>query len=406
MTTFRFMHAADAHIGAGQVHGNETGQNPINSRLVDFRDAWVRLCRHAAEEKLDAFLFAGDGFKNSQPTTWEQEAFATGLRVLIDAGIPVIMCVGNHDENRNVSKPSALAIFDGYLGADVRVFDRPTVTKVGDVPIAVLPWVQRAHVAARNPDFERMSLDEQNQHIVDLSLAVLRSLGGQAEQQAGPLGSILLAHTAIGGATIGQAEDATKHFREPILPLSELRGLPHIYQAHGHFHRAQKLADGRQVIAYAGSPERIDFNETAEDKGAWIVALTAREPEVAWHSSNPRPFVDLDLEDPAAWETATAALNGNVNNAVVRVRYQATPEVARTIDHGGIRRTLYAAGAAKVHGPFAQIEHSVTRTENPVDEQTSPLAGWREWAKLQGIDGDDFARLDARVQEALEGVQA
>ncbi len=161
-------------------------------------------------------------------------------------------------------------------------------------------------------------------------------------------------------------------------------------------------------IRYAGSIERVDFSEQ-EDKGFWLIELSANADGspgyafgTAWRSSSPRPFVDIDFPDPTLWEPHLASMNGDVRDAVVRVRYEATAEMARTVDHGGIRRALYAAGAAKVHGPFADITHTVTHADNPVDEQTSPLAGWREWATLQGIDGDDFARLDARVQEALE----
>jgi exonuclease SbcD len=203
------------------------------------------------------------------------------------------------------------------------------------------------------------------------------------------------------------AEQSTRFLREPVLPLSEIRGLPFGYQAWGHLHRAQTLAPH---IRYAGSIERIDFAEADEDKGWWSVELpiTDRSP-ILWRSSQPRRFVDLEfleLPEPSELEARIAReiarTNSFLQGAVVRVRYTATPEEARTVDHGGIRRTLYAAGAAKVHGPFADIRHTVTEQRSQVDEETSPLAGWREWATARGIVDPDYSRLDARVQEALE----
>jgi exonuclease SbcD len=419
MTSLRIAHCADLHIGSSYVHGDED-KGGVNSRLTDFSRAWVESCCAMVEEDVDLVLFAGDAFRDCKPTPTEQDGFRVGLQVLEKAGVPVIAVAGNHDLPRAMHRTNAIHIFNSSMHVAVK----PQVAVIKGVPVACFPWVQRAHIAAADPEFERLSLDEQNARIVELSLQVLRMLGAEAEQLAGPLGCVLVAHGSIAGSEIG-AQGSTQFLREPVLPLPELRGLPFRYQAWGHLHKAQALTP---EIRYAGSIERVDFGEQ-EDKGWWMVELSANgngSPGyafgTAWRSSNPRPFVDLELDpddlgiglDASEWMAALTkpSPNGsgelsdiirtNVTDAVVRVRYQATPEVARTIDHGGIRRALYAAGAAKVHGPFAGITHTVTQAEHAVDEQTSPLAGWREWAQLQGIDGDDFARLDARVQEALE----
>lgn len=404
-SSLRLAHCADLHIGAGYAHGDED-RGGVNSRLVDFKDAWVRSCKQMVAEDVDLVALAGDAFDTAKPTPTEQAAFRAGLDVLADANIHLVAVVGNHDIPRQPGRTHALKIFNGYRG-DVTVIDRPQVVTIKGVPVACLPWVSRAHVSAQDPDFEKLSLDEQNARIVELSLAVLRKLGAEAEQAAGPLGCVLLAHGSIAGSAIG-AEGSTQFLREAVLPLPELRGLPFRYQAWGHLHRAQVLTPN---IRYAGSIERTDFSEAAEDKGWFLIDLSANADGspgyalgTAWRSSSPRTFVDLDLPDPTAWQTDLSALNGNVAGAVVRVRYQATPEVARTVDHGGIRRALYAAGAVKVHGPFATVTHDVARPENPVDEETSPLAGWREWARLQGYDTTQFERLDRKVVEALEVV--
>jgi len=355
------------------------------------------------EADVDLVLFAGDAFRDAKPTPTEQAAFRAGLDVLAESDrLRLVAVAGNHDLPRAPGRTHALEIFDDYRGF-CTVVDRPTVVYTY-IPVACFPWPQRSHIAAADPEFEKLSLDEQNARIVELSLQVLHQLGAQAETMGHPLGSVLVAHGSIAGSEIG-AQGSTQFLREPVLPLPELRGLPFRYQAWGHLHKAQVLTP---EIRYAGSIERVDFSEQ-EDKGFWLIELSANADGspgyafgTAWRSSSPRPFVDIDFPDPTLWEPHLASMNGDVRDAVVRVRYEATAEMARTVDHGGIRRALYAAGAAKVHGPFADITHTVTHADNPVDEQTSPLAGWREWATLQGIDGDDFARLDARVQEALE----
>lgn len=324
-SSLRIAHVADLHLGAGYVHGDED-RGGVNSRLTDFRGAWVRSCRQMVTEGVDLVLMAGDAFDTAKPTPTEQAAFRAGLDVLCDAGTETVMVVGNHDLPRAPERTDALQIFDRYRGL-VAVLDRPCVED-RVVPVACFPWVQRSHLAAADPEFERLSLDEQNARIVELSLQVLRKLGAEAEQMSGPLGSVLVAHGSIAGSEIG-AQGSTQFLREPVLPLPELRGLPFAYQAWGHLHKAQQLTPN---ICYSGSIERVDFSEQ-EDKGWWYIDLPPHGDYPDWRSASPRPFVDLDLPDPAAWETTTAALDGNVKDAVVRVRYQATPEVARTVDH-------------------------------------------------------------------------
>jgi exonuclease SbcD len=368
-------------------------------------------------ERVDLVLFAGDAFRDSKPTPTEQQAFRDGLDVLCNADISVIGVTGNHDMPRQPGRTHALEIFHGYCHTRVELRDQPTVVPFlcGDhwLPIACFPWPSRAHLAAADPEFEKLTLDEQNQRIVDLSLAVLRKLGAEAEAQAGPLGSLLVAHGSIGGSVVGAA-GSTAFFREPVLPLSELRGLPFAYQAWGHLHRAQILdatgGDGR--IRYSGSIERTDFAEATEDKGWWLVELNEGDPgieddyNVTWRSSSPRPFVDLELAEPTAWESELSSLNGSLPGAIVRVRYEVTPEEARAVDHAGIRRALYAGGALKVHGPIATLRHTVAERESTLSEETDALTGWQEYADGQGLTGAQRERLDRLVQDAVEAVTA
>ncbi len=88
-SSLRIAHVADVHLGAGYVHGDED-RGGVNSRLVDFREAWVRSCRQMVTERVDLVLFAGDAFRDSKPTPTEEAAFRAGLDILAEAGILVI----------------------------------------------------------------------------------------------------------------------------------------------------------------------------------------------------------------------------------------------------------------------------------------------------------------------------
>ncbi len=399
-SSLRIAHCADLHLGASYAHGDED-KGGVNSRLVDFREAWVRSCNGMVAAKVDLVLFAGDAFRDAKPTPTEIAAFRWGLDILQGAGVPMVMITGNHDQPRQVGRTHALAVFDEY--ENVIVADRPCIVfapGIPELPIACFPYPSRAYVSAQDPEFEKLTLDEQNAKIVELSLATLRGLAAEAEQGAGAFGSVLVGHAAITGSTIG-AEQSTMFLREPVLPASELKGLPFAYQAWGHLHKAQQLAPH---IRYSGSIERCDFAEADEGKGWWEVELPVTDGSpITWHSSEPQPFVDIDLENPADGEGGLCQYPEiMIMDAIVRVTYTATPEVAKTVDHTAIRRALMAAGAVKVHGPFAKITHTVTDSADGITEDTDVQTGWHSWADLRGLSGAQRARLDQKVGESLE----
>jgi exonuclease SbcD len=399
-SSLRIAHCGDLHLGASYHLGDED-KGGVNGRLYDYRRAWVTSCERMVREKVDLVLMAGDAFDSAKPTPTEQAVFRVGLDLLDDAGIPVVMITGNHDVPRQIGRAHALAIFDEYKL--VTIVDRPQVVYAGpmSLPVACFPYPNRAYIAAQDPEFEKLTIDEQNAKIVDLSLATLRGLAAEAEQDFGAFGAfgaVLLGHASISGSKVG-AEGSTAFFREAVLPLSELRGLPFVAQCWGHLHRAQVLRDV-PLIAYCGSIERTDFSEADEDKGWWLLDLRDDGTVVIseWHSSQPRQFVDIDISLDAIEQYTFPDYKG----AIVRARYTATPEQAKTVDHAAIRRALYAAGAVKVHGPIANITHGVTEASDLVTEETDMLTGWHQYATLQGLSGSQRERLDRKAGESLE----
>lgn len=404
MTSFTFLSCGDAHIGAGYAHGNE-GQEG-NSRLADFGMAWKRLCVTAVERGAGAVFFGGDAFRDAKPTPAEEAAFAAGLDILRHARIPLIAAEGNHDKSKNVNQPSALAIFERYQGGDVRILDRPAVlppTPACPVAIALFPYVSRAHVAANDQGFAKLTIDEQNERLVELSLSVLRGLSAEADQYHAPCGSVLVAHGTISGSQIG-AQSAMAFMRDAVIPLSELEGLNFRFQGWSHLHRRQVLVPG---IAFAGSIERVDFAEAEEDKGAWLVTVRDNPDldEMEWVSSSPRSMVDVEIAHPEDWQY-TLAFTPEMEGAIVRVRYSATPEQRKTIDDAAIKRALLAAGAVKVHGPIVETIHTVTERTSVVTEEADMQTALQQYLVLQGVEGPRAARLTEKVRKAMEVVNA
>lgn len=397
--SLRIAHCGDLHFG-DSYHLGQEGRGGVHPRLTDFRDAWIRSCRRMQADGVQLVLMAGDAFEHSKPTPTEQEAFRAGLDVLIDAGIPVLCIPGNHEIPRQVDRAHALEMFRDYRDL-VTVIDRPGVVEpIAGVCVGCFPYPKhaRGHMAAQDPEFESLTIDEQHARIVEAELGVLRKLSAEVESQSDREYAVLVAHGSISGSIVG-AESSTAFFREPVLPLSELRGLAFDYQAWSHIHRAQAL---EHHIRYSGSLEHGKFEDLG-DKGWWLVELSeGLESLIEWRSSEPRPVLDLVFSDPLQWEAELASLDGAAVGALVRVGYTTTPEVSRAVDQSAIKRTLYESGAQFVHGPIAHVVQSVTEAAPTLTEETDVWTGWTEYADGQGIGDTDRERLDRKVRAALE----
>jgi DNA repair protein SbcD/Mre11 len=408
----RIAHAGDTHIGAGYVHGYEDAAG-VNTRLEDFRASWMKACRQMVERRVDLLLFAGDAYRDPRPSQTEQAAFFAGLLYLSAAGIEVVGVEGNHDIPKQTGRTATLEAADDLRGRPVKFYRNPGVSVVRGLAIARLPWLHRTHASTVIPGFNDLQIDEQTAVLLGYQLGALRHLSIEAGAAQAPYGKALIGHAGIVEAQVGAGQGTTQYFRgEPLLPLNELRGLGFAYQAWGHYHRAQVLAPG---VAYSGSIDRVDFAEATEDKGWWYLEVE-EGGRLATHefvSVGARPFVDIDLEDPREFVSVHGASGGpalaiqgyDVTGAIVRVRYTATPEVAGTINDAGIRRALFEAGAAYVHGPFATVLHE-EKARVEISQDDDPLTAWHAYCGAIGRDPNQTESLEPLVLEALEAINA
>jgi DNA repair exonuclease SbcCD nuclease subunit len=86
---FRFVHAADVHLGYEQYN--------LPERAADFARAYVAMVEHARDVRADFVLIAGDLFHRSSADAWMLKQATFGLTLLREAGIPVVAIEGNHD---------------------------------------------------------------------------------------------------------------------------------------------------------------------------------------------------------------------------------------------------------------------------------------------------------------------
>jgi exonuclease SbcD len=377
----RFLCVGDLHLGAGTEYGTDAAP-----RLRDQELVWEQVLGLAVDHDVDAVLFAGDAFHRRRPTPAELLAFQRPLQAFIaEHDIEVLAINGNHDVESG-ALPSALEIF----GREVDLHVEPglwhsaggaNIAVPGGVTVATLPWAPVARLVASRNGGDR---DESHDLGAQLLAATARELRAKID---GP--AVLMLHWSVTDA-LTPTGVMTDEFREVVIELVDLEDSGFDAIVMGHIHKAQILAP---TIFYTGSPAPVDFGEANVEHGVWL--LEVNDEGVKRHDFLPiasRPFVTLDVDADAAVE----AIDGgdvediagitDLTDAVVRVRYTATEEQARRVDHAALAKLLYADGVSKVFAIQPTILRENRARVEGVDEEIAPLAAVAAWCEANDVD--------------------
>jgi len=376
----RILHTADIHIGA-DAHGRLDPSTGLNTRMADYARSFAFMVQRALDEKVDAFLFAGDAYRTADPTPTQQRLFAEALQPVLRAGIPVVMLVGNHDHPVSQGKATALDIFS-FLEGPIHVFRTaggPHVieTLSGPLQLIALPWPARSGYPT--PELLRGKTGPEVATALEAHhLAVFQ----QALADADPsLPTVLMGHFTVHEAAFAGSERASVIAHEPRFGVMDLAVPPVDYVALGHIHRFQNLqhAESAIPVVYCGSIERVSFGEEHETKGFVLVDLNPALPPgrragpITFVRTPARRFVsiDADLKHSAApTEALLEAISGyDLREAIVRVRYEVKETQLSALDTGRIREALN--DAAQVAAIDRQIEASARRPRIQVEREAS-----------------------------------
>ena len=92
----KILHTADFHIDAVQS-GRWDPDTGLPVRVTDFLKSLDTIIDTAIDEKVDLVLFAGDAYKDRNPTPRYQAEFDKRILRLEEAEIPTYLLIGNHD---------------------------------------------------------------------------------------------------------------------------------------------------------------------------------------------------------------------------------------------------------------------------------------------------------------------
>ncbi|MGI8503294.1 MAG: exonuclease subunit SbcD, partial [Hassallia sp.] len=284
---------------------------------------------------------------DATPPPYVQEAFASQFRRLVDANIPTVLLVGNHDQHSQGAGGASLCIYrtlgvKGFVVGDTVTTHR-IQTRNGSVQVMTLPWLTRSTLMTRQ-DTDNLSLAEVNQLLTERLRVVLE---GEVRRLDPDVPTVLLAHLMADNATLG-AERFLAVGKGFTLPLSLLTRPCFDYVALGHVHKHQNLNKSNDPpVIYPGSIERVDFSEEKEDKGYVMVELERGNVKWEFCRLDVRTFrtIEVDVskaEDPQG-VIMKAIAKHNIEDAVVRLIYKLRSEQLDLIDNASLHDALTQA---------------------------------------------------------------
>ena len=311
----------------GDVHLRTDENTDDTVAALDFSAAVAR------ELHVDAILFGGDIYEKGS-TPHERTIFARVLRKISFAKVYGVR--GNHDAHEDV------ALFDHLPGNTW--LEEPAIVAAGPVDLLMVPWPERAFLAALG------HTGEAGDRAGSAALAaMLRGMVAMRDRPEAPL--ILNAHLQVLGAMTSSAQPLIGGAIEAV--LGDLLDLGLAGGFVSHVHRPQELAPGLYV---PGSITVHDFGEEAEEKrigildveddGAasveWLPVPCRRWVTVeAWPSGLPDPLTFEEVEPGTSWAEGFPGAN-------VRYRYHCTEDEAHLFDHDALRRRFAAAHTLKI----------------------------------------------------------
>lgn len=251
----RFLHTADWHLGR-YFHGS--------SLVEDQAHVLDQLVELARCERVDAVLIAGDVYDRAVPPADAVALLDDVLaRLVLGAGIKVVLVAGNHDSADRVGFAGRVAERQGLVLRGTLNHLTPVVLQDGHGEVAIhpLPYVEPAFARAL-PGAEGVH-DHQGAMAAVLQQVRSRFVAGQR--------NVLVGHAFVAGGSASDSERPLSVGGSGSVSANTFEGFD--YVALGHLHRPQSV--GSERLQYSGSLLKYSFNEVDHVKSVSLVEFGA-----------------------------------------------------------------------------------------------------------------------------------
>lgn len=358
----------------------------------------------AIENDIDAFIVAGDMFRNGRPTSEAILLLGECLRPLVQARIPIILLRGNHELILvSAGQRSATVLLGEMLSgmdpdAEVHVVEREPrlVTTTTGVQAVCLPWLSKSTVLTGRDDTKGLDPAQTDALVVSEAFNHIEQLTSQADDGA-PL--FFFSHVTVddvrldsetGLAMRGAERDMAHLFAEPILPREQLEEFGFTYGGLSHIHARNKLSP---TIYYPGSTNRHTLSDADREKSVNLVTVNTRgRMKVEYVPVDARPMTRIDMNTDEARDLLDLLPDGALVELVLEEGQTETDKV--------VASKVAEAGGRIVRVRKPQVAQPKRPTATFLSEQVSPMSALNTW-----LDGrtDDEAQT-RRVLDLAEQI--
>lgn len=367
----RLLHTSDWHVGK---------VNYSQPRESDHDRIFEQIYGIAKDEAVDVILHTGDLFDKAEPGP---EILRRGFDYIerLAEIAPVVLLVGNHDSDGIFALVDAIIRRRKPAGHPIHIVHKETLRgenvgvlvlssrdgreniRIGSVPFVKSPSYAKQMLAQAEEPIGLIYADQ----LARLEAAVGRALNVGYDSKTDI--RIFAAHLLVNGATIGGADRGERKLEIEFdsfgtngdsIPIAD-------YVAFGHVHKSQPVPGRTQQGRYAGSPLAVDFGETGEEKGVYVVEARPGLP------ASRIDFVKLDVGREMVTETIAysdlAARGTSLRNKIVKVRVLLKGNERNVADY--VSECLPGAFIAKIE-PQYEMSGEQTHVIPTGPERTMP----------------------------------
>lgn len=267
----KILHLSDLHIGRRY---NEY------SLLEDQKFILQQVLEKVKEQKPDLVAIAGDVYDKSVPSEEAVRFFDDFLVDLVNTGVEVAICSGNHDSAERLAFGNRLFVKNLHISSTYKgKLEFFTMQDgFGEIEVYLLPFVKPSHVRQYFPE-------EKIENFTDALRVALQEVPDTQTRK------ILLCHQFVTGASKSESEEVTVGTLDNV-DAAIFHAFD--YVALGHIHRAQNLEGGR--IRYCGTLLKYNIAEANQEKSMSFIELKEKnKPILTTHALSPlRDMVVLE----------------------------------------------------------------------------------------------------------------
>jgi len=371
-----------------------------NNRFEDMEVTLKELTQHVIGIKPKYFIFLGDAFKNWRPIPMELALFRHHIQKIAEAGIKVLILVGNHDypESEDYRGYHCFSEFYDWskYQKNIEVIDNPNVMKLSDKASGIfIPHIPKNKI--------EKSYEDSFEGILSNLLAEMN------KDDAGKPKRMLFSHVYLQEAKVGAGDININTANGVSVGTIKKHGIDTAFL--GDIHKSQRIEPG---YFYPGSIERVDFGEKDDIKG--FIVYDDETDGVEFIHLNSRSMVDMviNLVDHGFYKTGKEAdkqpaipikiddvedyieatltqKKKALKNAIVKIKMVCTKEqkaVLDNIEEKTVKALLDTYNVHRLKSIGYEIVDAISVRNAEVNESLTPVLALHKYVGMKDYSDD------------------